>query len=221
VVGLLVAKLVHKLLRRALRRFIAKEALVSTISSVVFILILVFVVALALEQIGVQGIVVRRIIFGATMAIILLVMVFRPYLPSLPFKVGNFVKIGELLGRVEATTLMHTRLKTVDGKTVFLPNTQILKEAVINYYFTPTRRVEVDVGIGYDQDLLKAKQVMESLMMKTPEYSKPRGRLSMWSILRRVVWNSPRGAGWRTRSTGRPSAICWRKPSCVSTSKAS
>jgi small conductance mechanosensitive channel len=142
--------------------------LVSSISSVIFLIILVFAVAVALEQAGMQGIVVRRIIFGTTMAIVFLIIILRPYMPSLPFVAGNFIKTGDLLGKVESTTLMHTRLKTVDGKTVFVPNTVILKDTVINYHFTPNRRVEVDVGIGYDQDLLKAKQIIEALMIEDP-----------------------------------------------------
>ena len=168
VIGLFVAKWIYRLLRRGLGKFISKEALISSISSIVFILLMVFVIDAALEQAGMQGIVVRRIIFGMTMIIILLIMILRPYMPSLPFKIGNFVKIGDLLGTVESTTLTHTRLKTVDGKTVFIPNTQILKEAVINFHFTPNRRVEVDVGIGYDQDLLRAKQIIESILIEDP-----------------------------------------------------
>ena len=168
VVGLVTAKVAYNLLRRALLKFISNKTLVSSISSIVFVLLLVFVMAAALEQAGMQGIVVRRIIFGTTMAIVFLIIIFRPYMPSLPFKVGNFIKTGDLLGTVESTTLTHTRLKAVDGKTVFVPNTKILKDYVINFHFTPNRRVDVEVGIGYDQDLLKAKQIMESILIEDP-----------------------------------------------------
>ncbi|MFO7740254.1 MAG: mechanosensitive ion channel family protein, partial [Desulfatiglandaceae bacterium] len=100
---------------------------------------------------------------------------FRPYIPSLPFKVGNTIKTGNLFGKVEATTFLNTRLRTFEGLTVFVPNSKILNDYVINYHFTPTRRVKLDVGIGYDQDVLRAKQVMEAIMVEDPRVkTKPR-----------------------------------------------
>ncbi len=87
---------------------------------------------------------------------------------SLPFKVGNYVKAGDLLGKVEAISFLNTRMKTFDGKTFFVPNRQILNEIVINYHFTQTRRVKIDVSIRYDQDLLKAKRTLEMIMTEDP-----------------------------------------------------
>jgi small conductance mechanosensitive channel len=76
---------------------------------------------------------------------------------------------------VEATTFLNTRLRTFDGMTVFVPNSKILNDYVINYHFTPTRRIKIDVGIRYDQDILKAKQVLESIMIEDPRVkTKPR-----------------------------------------------
>ncbi|MGD9310247.1 MAG: mechanosensitive ion channel family protein, partial [Desulfosarcina sp.] len=92
----------------------------------------------------------------------------RPFIPSLPFKVGQTIKAGDLLGKVEAITLLNTRLRTFDGKTFFVPNRQILNDIVINYHFTETRRVKIDVGIRYDQDLIKAEQVLEAVMVEDP-----------------------------------------------------
>jgi small conductance mechanosensitive channel len=205
VVGLIAAQAVNKLLRRALAKFINNNAVVSIMSSIVFVLLLVFVVAAGLQQAGLEGIVVRRIIFASTMAIVFLIILFRPYLPTLPFKAGHFIKTGDLLGKVEATTLINTRIKTVDGKTVFVPNSIILKDYLINYYSTPIRRVEVDVGIGYDQDLLKAKQIMEILMIEDPRIlDDPRPVIYVVNLAESCVELSARGwvnnvKYWKTR----------------------
>ena len=76
---------------------------------------------------------------------------------------------------MEATTFLNTRLKTFEGLTVFVPNSKIFNDYVTNYHFTPTRRVKVDVGIGYDQDILKAKRIMEAIMIEDPRVeTKPR-----------------------------------------------
>jgi len=195
IAGLVLAKAVNRMLRVILTKFISNKTLVSSISAIVFVLILVFVVAGAMEQAGMEGIVVQRIIFGITMAIVFLIIIFRPYMPNLPFKVGHFIKTGDLMGKVEATTLTHTRLKTVDGKTVFVPNSKILKDFVINYYFTPERRVEIEVGIGYDQDLIKAKQIMETLLIEDPRIMEnPRPAVYVVNLADSCVELS--GRGW-------------------------
>jgi len=77
-----------------------------------------------------------------------------------------------MFGIVEATTFLRTRIKTFDGLTVFIPNRQILNDIVINYHYTGTRRVKVDVAIGYDQDILKAKRIIEEIMIADPRVKK-------------------------------------------------
>jgi len=168
VVGLIVIKQVSKLLRLMLEKLNLKPQTISTVSNIVSIILLVIVVATDLEYLGMNTLVIRRVIFLVSLAVIGIIAIFRPLLPTLPFKVGNTVKVGDLLGKIEATTLLNTRMKTFDGRTVFIPNSKIVNDYVINYHFTGTRRVKVDVGIGYDQDVLKAKQILETIMIEDP-----------------------------------------------------
>ncbi len=168
VVGLIVIKQGSKLLKRLLERLALKPQTVSTVSSIISILLLVIVLATALEQLGMNSLVIRRVLFLVSLAVIGIIAIFRPLIPTLPFKVGNTVKVGDLLGKIEATTILNTRMKTFDGRTVFIPNSKILNDFVINYHYTETRRIKVDVGIGYDQDILKAKQVLETIMIEDP-----------------------------------------------------
>jgi small conductance mechanosensitive channel len=175
VVGLIVLKMLTRLLRRILERFGLKPQMVSTVNSIFYIILLFIVVAAALQQAGMATIVIRRILIVTGLIAVGLIAIFRPLLPTLPFKVGNTVKVGDLLGKIEATTIINTRMKTFDGKTVFIPNSKILNDYVINYHFTGTRRVKVDVGIRYDQDILKAKQALEAVMIEDPRVKvKPR-----------------------------------------------
>jgi len=175
VIGLIALKMLTRLLRRILERFGLKPQMVSTVNSIFYIILLFIVVAAALQQAGMATIVIRRILIVTGLIAVGLIAIFRPLLPTLPFKVGNTVKVGNLLGKIEATTILNTRMKTFDGKTVFIPNSKILNDYVINYHFTGTRRVKVDVGIRYDQDILKAKQVLEAVMIEDPRVKvKPR-----------------------------------------------
>lgn len=181
VAGLIVAKLFHKYIKILLRRFISKESTVATVANIAFILILVYVVAVSLNNAGMHTIVIRRIIIALTLAVIAVIIVFRPLIPSLPFKVGQVVKAGDLLGKVESTSLINTRLRTFDGKTFFVPNHIIIKDVVLNYHFTPTRRIKLNMGIRYDQDLMKAKQVLEAVMVEDPRV-KVTPRPAVWVL---------------------------------------
>ena len=170
--GLFLSKYLAKYLRIGLGRITTNLDLISIVSNIVYILFLFVVIMVATTQAGFKPQLVFRFLMVVGLAAIGLIVLFRPYIPSLPFKVGNTVKAGNILGKVEATTFLNTRLKTFDGLTVFIPNRQILNDIVINYHFTGTRKVKVDVGIGYDQDILKAKRIMEELMITDPRVKK-------------------------------------------------
>ena len=175
VLGLIVAQIVNKLIKRALRKLTSNESLVSIAGNIIYFIIVILVVAAALDQAGVNPLIIRRILLGVSLVVAGLFIIFRPYIPTLPFKVGNTIMTGDLLGKVEATTFLNTRLRTFDGKTVYVPNSKILNDYLINYHFTPDRRFELDIGIGYDQDILKAKQILEAILIEDPRVlTKPR-----------------------------------------------
>lgn len=161
IAGLLVARWIV----RGARRTIPRNPAVTTICNIVYIVLVMIVVSAAAVEFGAKPINVFRFLGIVSLAGIGLMIFFRPFLPSMPFKVGNTIKANDLLGKVEAITFLNTRLRTFDGKTFFVPNRKILDDLVINYHFTETRRIKIDVGIRYDQDLLAAKRVLESVMI--------------------------------------------------------
>lgn len=175
VVGLIAIRLFVKLLRRTLSKLTPNVPTVSTISNTIYVLLLVTVITTAMVSAGLDTRNVLRFLIITSLVAVALIIIFRPYIPSLPFKVGNTIKTGELLGKVEATTFLNTRMRTFDGKTVWIPNSKILNDYMINYHLTPSRRVNLDVRIHYDQDLMKAKQVLEAIMIEDPRtLAKPR-----------------------------------------------
>jgi small conductance mechanosensitive channel len=113
----------------------------------------------------VPAIIIRRILLAAILTAVGLIVIFRPYIPSLPYKVGNTIEVGGLIGKVEATTFLNTRLKTFDGKTLFIPNRMIINDIVNNYHFTPNRQVRINVTISYRDDVQKVKEVLERILL--------------------------------------------------------
>jgi len=168
IIGLLAAKWINRALRQSLSRLTANATVVSIICNVVYVLMLIAVVLVSAVEAGLQVKPIIRLGILFSMIIVGVIVFFRPFLPSLPFKVGQTVKVGDLLGKIEATTFLNTQLKTFDGKTFFVPNRQIINDIVINYHLTKTRRIKLNVGIRYDKDLMKAKQVLESIMIEDP-----------------------------------------------------
>lgn len=166
--GLLLVKWITRSLKISLGKVIKNTTIVAIIGNIVGILLLAIVITSASIEAGLKLEPVISALTVISLAAVGIVILFRPLLPTLPFKVGQTVKAGNLLGKIEAITILNTRLKTFDGKTFFVPNRKILDDIVINYQYTNTRRVKIDVGIRYDQDLMKAKQVLEALMVADP-----------------------------------------------------
>ena len=168
VIGLMVMKYISHGLSILLKKTPLSPASAATTVNVVKAVLLLVVLMTAATEAGLDTRLVLRSLIVVTLAAVALIMLFRPYIPTLPFKPGNTIKTGEWLGKVEATTVISTRMRTFDGKTVFIPNSKILNDFVVNYQYTPSRRIKLDTCISYDQDLMKAKQTMESLMIADP-----------------------------------------------------
>ena len=98
-----------------------------------------------------------------------LILIFRPY------KVGDFVSAAGESGVVQRIEIFSTVLTSVDNKTIIIPNGAISNSAITNYSTEETRRVDIEFGIGYDDDLKKAKLILAELIesdkriLKDPE----------------------------------------------------
>ncbi|RLC17807.1 MAG: hypothetical protein DRH93_17250 [Deltaproteobacteria bacterium] len=166
IVGLFATKWIVKTLKKQLGKVTKNAVTISIVSNSIGVILLAVVIVAAAMEMGAKPGPLIALLMIICLVVIGSFVVFRPLIPTLPFKVGNTVKAAGLLGKIEATTLLNTRMRTFDGKTFFVPNRQILDDIVINYQFTETRRVKVDVSIRYDQDLAKAKRVLEALMIR-------------------------------------------------------
>lgn len=81
-----------------------------------------------------------------------------------PFKLGDFIEAGGVNGVVEKISVFSTIMKTGDNREIIIPNGQIYAGAITNYSARDTRRIDLVFGIGYDDDMLKAKQIMEDVL---------------------------------------------------------
>ena len=87
-----------------------------------------------------------------------LMIIFRP------FKIGDFIEGAGVAGVVEEIEIFTTTLKTPDNKTVIIPNAGLTSGNIVNWSAKGTRRVDLVMGIGYDDDIDKARKIMEDIM---------------------------------------------------------
>jgi small conductance mechanosensitive channel len=81
-----------------------------------------------------------------------------------PFKVGDFIDSSGGMGTVREIGIFHTVMTTGDNKTIIIPNGPLSNSAITNFSTQATRRVDIVFGIGYDDDLRKAKQILAGLI---------------------------------------------------------
>ena len=131
--------------------------------SAVRYLVLVVTVLAVLSQFGVQMASLLVVLSTAGLAIGLalqgtlsnvaagvMLLVFRP------FKFGDFVEVAGHAGTVQSITLFVTEMSTSDNVEIVVPNAQVWGTSVVNFSHHATRRVEILVGIGYEDDIDKA-----------------------------------------------------------------
>jgi small conductance mechanosensitive channel len=92
-----------------------------------------------------------------------------------PFKVGDFIEAEGYTGTVSEIQVFHTFLKTVDNKTIIIPNGGLSNASMTNYSTEEQRRVDWKFGIAYGDDVDKARTIIKKLsdsdirILKDPE----------------------------------------------------
>jgi small conductance mechanosensitive channel len=182
IIGRWVAKGVRKLVDRLMTKSNVDPTLVSFTANLAYIGLLAFIVIAALGQMGIQTTSFIAILGAAGLAIGLalqgslsnfaagfLLIIFRP------FKVGDLIEGAGVFGVVEAIQIFTTQLKTADNKTVIVPNAKLTDDNIVNWTVKGTRRVDMVFGIGYEDDIDKARSLMADIVaaddriLKNPE----------------------------------------------------
>jgi len=170
-VGKVAISLVVRGMRKVMRRQEVDKTLETFVCNLVRMVLLVVVIIAAIGQIGVETTSFIAIFGAAGLAVGLalqgslsnfaagvLIVLFRPY------RVGDFVEAAGISGVVEQVQILTTVLKTGDNKQIIVPNGQIMDSIITNYSANDTRRVDMVVGVSYDDDLDKVRATLEELV---------------------------------------------------------
>ncbi|MGQ9453425.1 MULTISPECIES: small-conductance mechanosensitive channel MscS [Leclercia] len=171
VVGMIVARIISNAVNRVMRARHIDATVADFLSALVRYGVIAFTLIAALGRVGVQTASVIAVLGAAGLAIGLalqgslsnlaagvLLVTFRP------FRSGEYVDLGGVAGTVLQVQIFSTTLRTIDGRIVVIPNGKIIANNIINFSREPVRRNEFIIGVAYDSDIDKVKQLLTNII---------------------------------------------------------
>lgn len=183
IVGMIVARVVSNTINRVMLARGIDATVADFLSALVRYGIIAFTLIAALGRVGVQTASVIAVLGAAGLAIGLalqgslsnlaagvLLVTFRP------FRAGEYVDLGGIAGSVLNVQIFSTTMRTADGKIVVIPNGKIIAGNIINFSREPVRRNEFIIGVAYDADIDKVKQLLTNIIESDERILKDRER---------------------------------------------
>lgn len=169
-IGKWLANKLSVLISLALKRSKADESIISFVESISYYCLLIIVLVAVAGQLGINTTSFLTILGAAGLAIGLalkdslsnfssgiMIVIFKP------FKLGDVVDVGGTVGKVTEITIFSTILTSGDNQKFIVPNSSVMGTTIKNITANPTRRIDMIVGIGYDDDIKKAKEILTRL----------------------------------------------------------
>lgn len=171
IVGRMIAKYLAGLCKKMMTKANVDETLRPFLRNIIYYTLLAAVVIAALGQAGINVTSFLAVLGAAGLAVglalkdslsnfaagVMLIMLGL-------FKRGDYVTVGGESGTVTEVNIFNTVLTTPDNKVITVPNSAVLGNTITNVTANDTRRVDLVFGIGYDDDVLKAKQVLQRIV---------------------------------------------------------
>lgn len=175
VVGMWLARRFSAGLERVMGRAHVDATLSGFLRRVSYAVMLVLVIVTALSAIGVPTTSMFALLGAAGLAVGLALKDSLSNIASgvmlivlRPFRVGDHVIAAGQEGVVMEVRVFQTRLRAFDQRMIILPNSEVTTAAIINYSSLPTRRIEIVVGVGYDDDLRRAQEILLRIAQENP-----------------------------------------------------
>ncbi len=172
-IGKKIIRLIDKLVKKMLDRSSLDKGVVNFAVSVLKFVMYAVLVMIVVDKLGFQTTSLLTLFGSAALAIGMslqgslsnfaggiLILIFKP------FKVGDYIIVGDKEGTVKSIEILYTRLITIDNKVIMLPNGSLSNSSIVNVGAENTRRIDIEIGIGYSSDIPKAKKLLEEVINK-------------------------------------------------------
>ncbi len=171
IVGWAITKLIVKGMKRYLTKARTDELLVRFATTVANVVLLLIVVIAALSSLGINTTSLVALIGAAGLAVGLALQDSLKNFASgvmlmlqRPFTIGDLVEAAGATGLVEEVSLFTSILHTPDNRKVIVPNGEIYSGVITNYSAYATRRVDMVFGIAYEDDIRKARHIIQEVL---------------------------------------------------------
>lgn len=186
IIGIWVIKLLRRLVKKSLKRAGADVGVVQFLDSFLKVCLYVVLGFMIAGSFGLDAASVVAVVGSAGVAVGLalqgslsnfaggvLILLLKP------FKVGDYIKEDSKgnEGTVTDIEMFYTKLLTFDGKTIVLPNGTLANTSLVNYTAANYRRLDLQVGISYDSDIRKAKEILNGLLDENPLVLKDKDKI--------------------------------------------
>ena len=171
IAGIFLSKKVARLVKKAMERKEVDLTLIGFVHGLLLYSLIILVAIAAASQLGINTTSFLTIVGAAGLAIGLalkdtlsnfaaavMLLLFRP------FRAGDAISAAGVTGSVQAITLFNTILHTPDNQKILVPNTKIMGDTITNITANPIRRVDLVVGISYEDDIDQAKATLEKIL---------------------------------------------------------
>ena len=183
-IGVRLAKVVQKMMGKTFNRMEMEVSLKKFLLSAIYASICILAIFVAAEKFGISSGSIIALLGSAGLALSLSLQNMLgnfaggvALLLLKPFKVGDYIICGTEEGTVASIGLVYTTLNTMDNRMVILPNGSLSNNNLTNVTAQEKRRLEIKVGISYESDLKKAKEILEELFQNHPLGRKEEGIL--------------------------------------------
>ncbi|MCP4187353.1 MAG: mechanosensitive ion channel [Gammaproteobacteria bacterium] len=171
IIGKIIARMISNLLQKALQSSGTDPMLVKFLGSISYTVLLIAVLLAAVDSLGVNVTSLMAILGAAGLAVGLalkdslsnfaagvMIIIFRP------FNIGDFITAGGTSGVVDEINLFVTLMHTGDNQRIIVPNSAILSSNITNTSALPTRRIDLVIGIGYDDNIGQARDIIMAIL---------------------------------------------------------
>lgn len=175
IIGRWIARMARRWVQRGIKKITVSETVAQLIERATYYFILLGAVLIAMTVVGVPT---TSIIYTIGIVLVIFGVALQESLSSFaatvifltfqPFKVGELIETNGVMGTVREISMFQTILTKADNKILVLPNAQIQNTVLVNYSRMGNLRADLTFGIGYSDDLRKAKEVLLELMAADP-----------------------------------------------------
>ncbi|MFW6304159.1 MAG: mechanosensitive ion channel family protein [Candidatus Saliniplasma sp.] len=177
VVGLILVKVVSRMIKNAMLRNNIRKILTEFTTRILRIVLYVFVIGVSLSFLGVQvgaALISLSVVLGFVLGFALgdtLSNIASGVMIAItkPFRSGHYVKVNGEEGVIKSVGISLTELDTKDNKHIVIPNKLVWGSNIVNYTHNKTRRVDIETGVGYDDDLDLAIKTSLNILKTHPK----------------------------------------------------